>query len=50
MYVATPHPCTTSTRGLALAAGKQVLCEKPMTLNAAAAEELFGGPASTGAS
>ncbi|MFD7224124.1 Gfo/Idh/MocA family protein [Streptomyces sp. NPDC059892] len=40
VYVATPHSAHRSAAGLALAAGKPVLCEKAFTLNAREAGEL----------
>lgn len=40
VYVATPHSAHRTAAGLALAAGKPVLCEKPFTLNAREAGEL----------
>ncbi len=40
VYVATPHSAHRTAAGLALAAGKPVLCEKPFTLNVREAEEL----------
>ncbi|MFI5755533.1 Gfo/Idh/MocA family protein [Streptomyces sp. NPDC051569] len=40
IYVATPHSAHRAAAGLALAAGKPVLCEKPFTLNTREAEEL----------
>lgn len=42
VYVATPHALHLKHATLALEAGKHVLCEKPLTLNRAGAEELFG--------
>ena len=41
VYVATPHSAHHRAVATCLAAGKPVLCEKPFTLNAAQAEELF---------
>jgi len=41
IYVATPHSAHHAAAMLCLEAGKAVLCEKPLTLNAAQAEELF---------
>ncbi|WP_079125431.1 Gfo/Idh/MocA family protein, partial [Streptomyces lushanensis] len=40
VYVATPHSAHRAAAGLALAAGKPVLCEKPFTLNVREAGEL----------
>ena len=40
VYVATPHPQHKACSMLCLEAGKAVLCEKPLTVNAAEAEEL----------
>ncbi|MEV0036136.1 Gfo/Idh/MocA family oxidoreductase [Streptomyces sp. NPDC050804] len=40
VYVATPHSAHRTAAGLALAAGKPVLCEKPFTLNVREATEL----------
>lgn len=40
VYVATPHPYHLANASLALDAGKHVLIEKPVTLNAAQAQEL----------
>ncbi|MDP6108107.1 MAG: Gfo/Idh/MocA family oxidoreductase, partial [Candidatus Brocadiia bacterium] len=40
VYVATPHPQHKPCSMLCLEAGKAVLCEKPLTVNAAEAEEL----------
>jgi predicted dehydrogenase len=41
IYVATPHPFHLEHSRLALEAGKAVLCEKPLTLNARQATELI---------
>src|SRR5918994_177393 len=41
VYVATPHPFHAENVTLCLEAGKHVLCEKPMTVNAAQAERLI---------
>jgi dihydrodiol dehydrogenase / D-xylose 1-dehydrogenase (NADP) len=41
IYVATPHPLHAENVALCLEAGKHVLCEKPMTVNAAQAERLI---------
>jgi len=40
VYVAGPHPAHYPAARLMLTAGKAVLCEKPLTLNAAQAEDL----------
>ncbi|MEY2814429.1 MAG: hypothetical protein RIS05_177 [Actinomycetota bacterium] len=40
IYVATPHPYHVSNTILALNAGKPVLCEKPLTINAKEAMEM----------
>ncbi len=42
VYVATPHPFHKDNAILCLSAGKAVLCEKPLTINARQAEELIG--------
>lgn len=41
VYVTTPHAAHAEVVSAAIAAGKHVLCEKPMTVNAAEAAELF---------
>ena len=41
VYVATPHPFHLENSLICLNAGKPVLCEKPLTVNAAQAEELI---------
>lgn len=41
IYVATPHPFHEANASLCLEAGKHVLCEKPMTINAAQAERVI---------
>ncbi|MET0997337.1 MAG: Gfo/Idh/MocA family oxidoreductase [Marmoricola sp.] len=41
VYVASPHALHDEHVRMALAAGKHVLCEKPMTLDAASTEALF---------
>ena len=41
VYVATPHPMHKPCTLAAIAAGKHVLCEKPMALTAADAAEVF---------
>ncbi|MGZ4449203.1 MAG: Gfo/Idh/MocA family protein [Nocardioides sp.] len=40
VYVASPHALHLEHAALAFAAGKHVLCEKPLTLNTAEAEEM----------
>ncbi|CAL9551428.1 Gfo/Idh/MocA family protein [Streptomyces sp. enrichment culture] len=40
VYVATPHVAHRAAAGLCLEAGRNVLCEKPFTLNTREAEEL----------
>lgn len=40
VYVATPHSMHLESARLAFEGGKHVLCEKPLTLNAAQAEEM----------
>ena len=41
VYIASPHPAHFEAAKLLLAAGKPVLCEKPLTVNAAQARELI---------
>ena len=41
VYIATPHAFHAATARACLRAGKPVLCEKPLTLDAATAAELF---------
>lgn len=41
VYIGTPHPCHGMAVMTAVSAGKHVLCEKPMTLNAAHARACF---------
>jgi predicted dehydrogenase len=48
VYVATPHSLHDEHTRLALAAGKAVLCEKPMTLDAASTTALFEEAAQRG--
>ena len=48
VYVATPHPLHDAHTRLALAAGKAVLCEKPMTMDAASTTALFAEAADRG--
>lgn len=40
VYIATPHPAHASAARVCLEAGTAVLCEKPVTMNAAQAREL----------
>src|SRR5262245_12416362 len=40
VYIATPHSLHLANARLAFEAGKHVLCEKPVTLDAADAEEM----------
>lgn len=42
VYVATPHTAHRAAAGLCLEAGRNVLCEKPFTLNVREAGELVG--------
>jgi predicted dehydrogenase len=42
VYVATPHPLHEEQTLACIEAGKAVLCEKPMTVDAAGAERLIG--------
>jgi len=42
VYVATPHPFHAENVELCLGAGRAVLCEKPITVNAAEAERVVG--------
>ena len=48
VYVASPHALHEEHTMLALEAGKHVLCEKPMTLEAASTERLFAAAAERG--
>lgn len=48
VYVATPHSAHEAPVKLCLAAGRPVLCEKPLTLNAAIAGELVDSARSAG--
>ena len=48
MYVASPHALHDEHTRLALEAGKPVLCEKPMTLDADSAASLFEEAAARG--
>ena len=41
VYVATPHPAHESNAARAIAAGKHVLCEKPLTVDAASSVRLI---------
>jgi predicted dehydrogenase len=45
IYVATPHPFHKEHSLLALNAGKHVLCEKPVTINAASCRRSWTPPA-----
>jgi predicted dehydrogenase len=42
VYIATPHPAHEAQAVACLDAGKAVLCEKPLTLDAAGAERVIG--------
>ena len=48
VYVASPHAFHLEHARLALGAGKHVLCEKPLTLNAAEAEAMIAAAAEAG--
>ncbi len=48
IYVATPHPAHKDAALTCIAAGKAVLCEKPLTLNSGEATELVGAARSRG--
>src|SRR4051794_22744937 len=48
VYVASPHALHDEHTRLVLAAGKPVLCEKPMTLDAASTTALFAEAADRG--
>ncbi|MHC4716050.1 MAG: Gfo/Idh/MocA family protein [Planctomycetota bacterium] len=48
IYVATPHPMHKDNAILCLRAGKAVLCEKPLTINAAEAEEMVAAAREAG--
>ncbi len=48
VYVASPHALHVEHTRLALEAGKHVLCEKPMTLDAASTQSLFEEAAARG--
>ena len=48
VYVASPHALHVENVRLALEAGKHVLCEKPMTLDAASTTALFDAAADRG--
>lgn len=48
VYIATPHPMHRAAALAAIAAGKAVLCEKPMTLNAAHTAELVAAARARG--
>jgi predicted dehydrogenase len=48
VYIATPHVFHREQALLAIAAGKHVLVEKPFTVNAAEAREVFGAAAAAG--
>ncbi|CAM5744492.1 Gfo/Idh/MocA family oxidoreductase [Streptomyces hirsutus] len=50
VYVATPHSAHRAAAGLCLEAGRNVLCEKPFTLNTREAAELVGLARDGGAS
>ncbi len=48
VYIASPHSLHLEHARLAFAAGKHVLCEKPLTLNLAEAEEMVGAARDAG--
>lgn len=48
VYIATPHPMHHAAALAAIAAGRAVLCEKPMTLNAACTGELVAAARARG--
>ena len=48
VYVATPHPLHEAHAIAALEAGKHVLCEKPLTLDAASSERVVAAAARSG--
>lgn len=47
IYVATPHPMHADNAILCLNAGKAVLCEKPLTMNAAQAQQIIAAARAT---
>jgi predicted dehydrogenase len=48
VYVATPHPAHEAQALACIAAGKHVLCEKPITVDAAGAERVIGAARAAG--
>ncbi|MFN3165970.1 MAG: Gfo/Idh/MocA family protein [Phycisphaeraceae bacterium] len=48
VYIATPHPMHEQQALAAIDAGKAVLCEKPITVDAAGAERVIGAARDTG--